>query len=50
MYFVMELAENGSLLDVIRQESHIDEVRARHWFRQLVDAVDYCHKKGIVHR
>ncbi|XP_052126458.1 testis-specific serine/threonine-protein kinase 6 [Frankliniella occidentalis] len=50
MYIVMEYASNGSLLDVIRRESHIDEVRGRRWFGQLADAVQYCHELGIVHR
>lgn len=50
VYIVMEYAENGSLLDIIRRDSYIDENRARRWFRQLVDAVDYCHERGVVHR
>ncbi|CAH1275338.1 unnamed protein product [Diabrotica balteata] len=50
VYIVMEYAENGSLLDIIRKDGHIDETRARKWFRQLVDAVEYCHDRGVVHR
>ncbi|KAJ8982612.1 hypothetical protein NQ317_005084 [Molorchus minor] len=50
VYIVMEYAENGSLLDIIRKDQHIDENRARRWFRQLVDAVEYCHERGVVHR
>ncbi|KAF9824512.1 hypothetical protein SFRURICE_001396 [Spodoptera frugiperda] len=50
VYIVMEYAENGSLLDIIRKDQHIDEVRGRRWFRQLVEAVDYCHERGVVHR
>ncbi|KAL1122231.1 hypothetical protein AAG570_003636 [Ranatra chinensis] len=50
IYFVTEYAENGSLLDLILEESYIDETRSRVWFRQLVDAVDYCHRIGVVHR
>lgn len=50
VYIVMEYAENGSLLDVIRKDSYIDEVRSRKWFRQLVDAIEYCHERGVVHR
>lgn len=46
----MEYAENGSLLDIIRKDQYIDETRARKWFRQLVDGVDYCHERGVVHR
>lgn len=50
VYIVMEYASNGSLLDVIRKEAHIDEARGRRWFGQLVDAVNYCHGRCIVHR
>ncbi|KAJ8954173.1 hypothetical protein NQ318_005768 [Aromia moschata] len=50
VYIVMEYAENGSLLDIIRKDQVIDESRARRWFRQLVDAVEYCHERGVVHR
>ena len=46
----MEFAQNGSLLDIICRDSYIDETRSRQWFRQLVDAVDYCHERGVVHR
>ncbi|KAL0279359.1 UNVERIFIED_CONTAM: hypothetical protein PYX00_000938 [Menopon gallinae] len=50
VYIIMEYAENGSLLDVIRKDQYIDEIRARRYFRQLVDAVEYCHERGVVHR
>ncbi|KAI4490689.1 hypothetical protein M0804_003633 [Polistes exclamans] len=50
VYIIMEYAENGSLLDIIRRDTYIDESRSRKWFRQLLDAVDYCHERGVVHR
>ncbi|XP_074029598.1 testis-specific serine/threonine-protein kinase 3 [Leptinotarsa decemlineata] len=50
VYIVMEYADNGSLLDIIRKDHFIDEVRSRKWFRELVNAVEYCHEKGVVHR
>lgn len=50
VYIVMEYAEKGSLLDIIRKDQYIDEPRSRKWFRQLVSAVDYCHERGVVHR
>jgi serine kinase len=46
----MEYAENGSLFDIIRREKYIDENRSRAWYRQLLDGLDYCHNKGVVHR
>ncbi|XP_046398724.1 testis-specific serine/threonine-protein kinase 3-like isoform X2 [Ischnura elegans] len=50
VYIVMEYASNGSLLDVIRNDGHIDESRAKKWFRQLASAIAYCHGLGVVHR
>nr|CAD7448542.1 unnamed protein product [Timema bartmani] len=44
----MKFAENGSLLDIIRRDTYIDEVRARHWFQHIVDGVEYCHERAIV--
>ena len=32
------------------QHGRMNEREARRMFRQIVMAVDYCHKKGIVHR
>lgn len=46
----MEYADNGSLLDIIRRDSYIDEGRAKKWFKQLIEAIDYCHKNKVVHR
>lgn len=46
----MEFAHNGSLLDLIRRDIFIDEIRSRRWFTQLLDAVEYCHSRGVVHR
>ncbi|CAG9766237.1 unnamed protein product [Ceutorhynchus assimilis] len=50
VYIIMEFAENGSLLDIIRKDSYIDEHRSRKWFRQLVYGIEYCHDRGVVHR
>lgn len=50
VYVIMELADNGDLLDVIRREGHISEPRAGKWYHQLIDAIEYCHSKGVVHR
>lgn len=46
----MEYAQNGTLLDVIRRDKQIDETRSRQWFKELVEAVYYCHNRGVVHR
>ena len=40
----------GDLLDVIRTRKVIPEKQAGLWFEQLVEGIQYCHSKGVVHR
>ncbi|KAL5256703.1 hypothetical protein ACHWQZ_G011833 [Mnemiopsis leidyi] len=47
---VMEYAVNGELFDYINERRYLDESESRKYFRQIVSAVDYCHKNLIVHR
>ncbi|XP_033925035.1 testis-specific serine/threonine-protein kinase 3 [Melopsittacus undulatus] len=47
---VMELAEDGDLFDLLVQEGPLPEPRARALFRQLAEAVRYCHERGVAHR
>ena len=46
----MQLAENGTLLDYVREKKFLDEPQARKLFKQLISAVNYIHNKGVVHR
>ncbi|XP_017271528.1 NUAK family SNF1-like kinase 2 [Kryptolebias marmoratus] len=47
---VMEYASRGDLYDYICDRKSLSEREARHFFRQIVSAVHYCHQNGIVHR
>ncbi|KAJ1111151.1 hypothetical protein NDU88_008488 [Pleurodeles waltl] len=47
---IMEYASNGELYDYVNNRHLISENEARGFFRQIVSAVHYCHKKGVVHR
>lgn len=49
-YIVMQFAEKGSLLQLIRKEKYLAEERARSFFSQLINAVEYIHSMGVVHR
>lgn len=46
----MQLAENGTLLDYVREKKFLEEDQSRTIFKQLVSAVEYIHGKGVVHR
>lgn len=50
MYLVMELVRGGELYDEIVSKKRVDEKTSRHYFQQLVDAMIYCHQRGVVHR
>ncbi|XP_014665634.1 PREDICTED: testis-specific serine/threonine-protein kinase 4-like [Priapulus caudatus] len=50
VYMIMEVCDNGDLLDVIKTEKYIAERQAGFWFHQLIDGLVYLHSKGIVHR
>ena len=50
IFIVIELVTGGELFDKIVSAGRLDEDKARFYFRQLVDGVEYCHKKGVCHR
>lgn len=41
---VMEYASRGDLYDYISERQQLSEREARHFFRQIVSAVHYCHQ------
>ncbi|XP_014664739.1 PREDICTED: testis-specific serine/threonine-protein kinase 1-like [Priapulus caudatus] len=49
-YIFMERAENGDLLDYIKNRGAVEQPTAKRMFRELVSAIKYCHDKNIVHR
>ena len=50
IYLIMNLAENGDLLEYIRQRGPMPDDDARRFFQQLINASEYFHSLGIVHR
>ncbi|XP_046851933.1 testis-specific serine/threonine-protein kinase 3-like [Xenia sp. Carnegie-2017] len=50
IYLVMDMADNGDLLEHIRSKGALSEEKARGYFRQLIDATAYMHDRDIVHR
>lgn len=49
IYFVMEYAKGGELFNKVAKGKLKEDV-ARKYFRQLIDAVDFCHSRGVYHR
>ncbi|XP_059075098.1 CBL-interacting protein kinase 32-like [Cryptomeria japonica] len=52
IYIVLEFVTGGNLLDKIIEASNgeLHENVARKYFQQLIDAVGYCHSRGVYHR
>nr|XP_024215588.1 testis-specific serine/threonine-protein kinase 4-like isoform X1 [Halyomorpha halys] len=50
VYIVMDLAEKGTIADLIERKKFIPENQSRRFYTQLLDVVEYCHLNGIVHR
>ncbi len=47
IFIVMEYAAGGELFDYIVAHKRVKEKEARHFFRQIVSALDYCHSVVI---
>ena len=50
VYFMLEMAENGDLLDYINWRRFLPEPEARYVLRGVAAGVSHCHSKNIVHR
>ncbi|CEP15490.1 hypothetical protein [Parasitella parasitica] len=49
-YMFLEYVDGGQLLDYIIKNGKLREKQARKFARQIVSALDYCHRNSIVHR
>ncbi|OQY24818.1 MAG: hypothetical protein B6I35_00740 [Anaerolineaceae bacterium 4572_32.2] len=47
---VMNFVEGGSLAERIQREGALPEAQVLEWARQLLDALAYCHARGVIHR
>lgn len=50
IYLVMEYAERGEIFDHLVANVRMKEEEAARVFTQILLAVNYCHRKGVVHR
>ncbi|KAG2231562.1 hypothetical protein INT48_002978 [Thamnidium elegans] len=49
-YMFLEYVDGGQLLDYIIKHGKLREKQARKFARQIISALDYCHRNSIVHR
>lgn len=50
VYFVLEYVTGGELFNKIKRQGKMKEDDARNYFQQLINALDYCHSRGVYHR
>ncbi|KAH7428735.1 hypothetical protein KP509_09G015000 [Ceratopteris richardii] len=50
IYFVLEYASGGELFNRIATKKRLKEAEARKYFQQLINAVEFCHSRGVYHR
>ena len=50
LYIIMEYVGGGELFDRIVDVGRFNPPTARHYFKQLLQAVEYIHKIGVCHR
>ncbi|QVM08296.1 pkb-activating kinase-like protein [Coccidioides posadasii str. Silveira] len=50
LYFVLDLALGGELLNFLKRIGTFDEECTRFYGAEILDAIDYMHKRGIIHR
>ncbi len=49
-FLVMEYVEGRNLQEVLRQEGPPEQRRVARWGRDLAEALEACHKEGVLHR
>ena len=48
--FVIELCCGGDLLSFVRKKKKLPENMTKCIFKDLIDGLNYCHSKGVLHR
>jgi len=49
-YLVLENLGGGELYDFLAERGQVDEAETRRFFHQLVEGIEYCHSKDVIHR
>lgn len=50
LFFVLDFAEYGELLSIIRKLGSLSEPVSKFYMCQIIDAVRFIHLKGVIHR
>ncbi|KAF7590126.1 pkb-activating kinase-like protein [Aspergillus hancockii] len=50
LYFVLDLCKGGELLGVLKRMTTFDEECTKFYSAQILDTIDYMHRRGVIHR
>lgn len=50
LYLILEHVSGGELFDYLVKKGRLTPKEARRFFRQIISALDFCHKHSICHR
>jgi len=50
VYLMLEMAPGGELYALLQSRGVFSEARSAWYFKQMVEAIQYCHSKHIIHR
>lgn len=50
IYILLELCEGATLDRYVKEHRYLTEEKARPWFAQLLDGVEYIHSQLVIHR
>ncbi|KAI9084338.1 hypothetical protein K1719_033680 [Acacia pycnantha] len=50
IYIVLEFVSGGELFEKIANDGKLKENKARQYFQQPINAVDYCHSRVIIYQ
>ena len=50
IYITLELATGGEMFEYVATTGRFDEPIARFYFKQMIDGLNYVHKRGLSHR
>lgn len=46
----VRVGTHASRIRYIQSQNRFTEARARYYFQQLIEGVEYCHSQGVIHR
>eukprot|EP00906_Rhabdomonas_costata_P016753 RCo024066 len=50
VYIILELCSGGTLMDLHRRRRQLSEVEIQYFMLQILDAVQYMHRRNVIHR